>query len=62
MLRGLYSDALIILDQNVVGQANNAIKKADELGASDISSKLAKIRDASKALAKENMSTYNALK
>lgn len=62
VLRGLYSDALIILDQNVVGQANKAIAAANDLGAKDIADKLTKMRDDSKQRAKDNMAIYNALK
>ena len=62
ILRGLYSDALIILDQNVIGQANKAIAIANELGAKEVADKLTKLRDDSKQKAKDNMTIYNALK
>jgi hypothetical protein len=60
-LKSEYSNALIILDMNIPAQVSNAIKKANELGADDVVSKLTVLEKKAKDLSNQNMSTYKLL-
>jgi hypothetical protein len=61
LLRKKYSDALIILELNIDGQVNNALKAAKELGADEIINQLNEINSKSKKLAGTYQAIYKAL-
>ena len=60
-LKSKYSNALIILELNVDGQVQNALKAAKELGVDEISQQLTEINSKAKKLANEYKSLYKAL-
>ena len=60
-LKTSYSRALIILDQNIPGQIDNAIKKANELGADDVVVKLNNLKKKSSELASAVKPIYNSI-
>ena len=60
-LRSKYSNALVILELNIDGQIQNALKAAKELGAEDIIQQLNDINAKAKKLASENQGIYKAL-
>jgi hypothetical protein len=60
-LKSKYSNALIILELNVDGQVQNALKAAKELGVDEISQQLMEINSKAKKLANEYKSLYKAL-
>lgn len=60
-LKNTYSRALIILDQNIPAQVDNAIKKANELGADDVVDKLQSLKKQSTDLASDIKPVFNQL-
>ena len=60
-LKGLYSKALIILDQNIPAQADTAIKKAIDLDANEVADKFKKLKSDSLKLSSEYKKIYNSL-
>lgn len=61
-LRSLISDAMIMADMNVKGQATNLIKQAEDLGADKIVSELKSMISEGQKLTNEYKTLYNALK
>lgn len=61
-LRSLISDAMIMADMNVKGQATNLIKQAEDLGADKIVSELKSMISEGQKLTNEHKTLYNALK
>ena len=61
-LRSLISDAMIMADMNVKGQATNLIKQAEDLGADKIVSELKSMISEVQKLTNEYKTLYNALK
>ena len=60
-LKTSYSRALIILDQNIPAQIDNAIKKANELGADDLVVKLNNLKKKASQLASSVNPIYNSI-
>ena len=61
-LRGVISDAMIIADFNIKGQATKLIQQAKELGADNIVKQLEDIISQGKKMTNEYKSIYNLLK
>jgi len=60
-VKNMYSQALIILDQNIPAQADSAIKKAIDLDANEIADKFKKLKNDSAKLTSEYMKLYTSL-
>ena len=60
-VKNMYSQALIILDQNIPAQADSAIKKAIDLDANEIADKFKKLKSDSAKLTSEYMKLYTSL-
>ena len=60
-VKNMYSQALIILDQNIPAQADNAIKKAIDLDATEVADKFKKLKNDAEKLSSEYMKLYNSL-
>ncbi len=60
-VKNMYSQALIILDQNIPAQADSAIKKALDLDANEVADKFKKLKNDSAKLTSEYMKLYTSL-